>query len=134
MPSSGEIRTIYKLLVNIGSCVAVVQRLICSYYIAEIWGSDASPNFWGFFSVDGPYTMVNFMMMYGLFLSNVFCDHCKLTSCIQLSFASRLSFRPHERSFALQLNVWRLLRLPIALPTLPHLMYLQSKRMLFWRQ
>ena len=40
-----------------------LSQHIRSYYAAEIWGADASPNFWGFFSVDGPYTMVNILMM-----------------------------------------------------------------------
>lgn len=75
--------------------------------------------------------MASFHQPFVLFVS--FC-HCKLTSCIQLSFASLLSLRPRERSFSLRLNLWQLLRPPIALQAPHYLMHLRSNRILFWSQ
>jgi hypothetical protein len=62
-----------KVLILIFQTSRVIGFLrLSSYYIAEIWGADASPNFWGFFIVDGPYTMVNFLMMQASSYSGVF--------------------------------------------------------------
>jgi hypothetical protein len=71
-----------------------------SYYIAEIWGADASPNFWGFFSVDGPYTLVNLMMMFVIFVT-VFLMHEIMLSPFACRYRLRHAApfsRPNKRS------------------------------------
>ena len=87
-----------------------------SYYIAEIWGSDASPNFWGFFSVDGPYTLVNLMMMFVIFVTDFLCmKSCRHRLRADIVFAMLLRF-PAQTSIRILIEVNSNRQLVLRLP------------------